>query len=263
VPATEEFKAILRYARRLGLRTIIMPIVLLRNPRGSEWRGVIEPPDWEDWWNQYTEFVFYFTDIAREGQADALIVGSELVSTEKYTARWVTLIEAVRPRFWGGKLGYSANWDHYRPVEFWDHLDFIGMTSYFTLADRKDPTVDEIVKRWEPVRKDILAWQRRIGKPILLTEVGWCSQEGAAMSPWNYYQNQKATPEGLQEQRNLYLGFLEAWGSVRELLGVTWWEWDASPGGPNDYGYTPKGKPAEEVLRDWFAELHTPTTDPS
>jgi hypothetical protein len=254
VPCPEDFKTVVRRARQLGLKTVIMPIVLLRNPRGSEWRGVIEPPDWDDWWEQYTEFVFYFTDIAREGQADALIVGSELVSTEKYTARWVKLIEAVRPRFWGGKLGYSANWDHYRPVEFWDQLDFIGMTSYFTLADKKDPTVDEIVQRWEPIKKDILAWQRRIGKPILMTEVGWCSQEGAAMAPWNYYQNQKATPAGLEEQRRLYEAFIQVWGDVPELLGGMWWEWDPSPGGPDDFGYTPRGKPAEQVLRRWFAE---------
>ncbi len=99
VPAPEDFRALIRRARELGLRTIIMPIVLLRNPRGSEWRGVIDPPDWEDWWQQYTDFVLYFADIARAAQADALMVGSELVSTEKYTAKWVKLIETVRPRF--------------------------------------------------------------------------------------------------------------------------------------------------------------------
>jgi hypothetical protein len=253
LPAPEDFKAIIRQARELHLRTIIMPIVLLRNPRGSEWRGVIEPPDWDDWWEQYTEFILYFADIAREGQADALMVGSELVSTEKYTERWVKVIEAVRPRFYGGKLGYSANWDHYRPVEFWDELDFIGMTSYFTLADKKDPTVAEIVERWEPIKKDILAWQRRIGKPILFTEVGWCSQEGAATAPWNYYQNQKATSVGLEEQRRLYEAFIQVWGKVPELMGAIWWEWKAGDGGPDDFGYSPKGKPAEAILRRWFA----------
>lgn len=260
VPCPDDFKAIIQRARQLGLKTVLMPIVLLKNPRGSEWRGVIEPPEWDDWWEQYTEFVLYFTDIAREGQADALMVGSELVSTEKSTAKWVKLIEAVRPRFYGGKLGYSANWDHYRPVEFWDQLDFIGMTSYFTLADKKDPSVDEIAAKWEPIRKDILAWQRRIGKPILLTEVGWCSQEGAAMAPWNYYQNQKATPEGLEEQRRLYEAFLQVWGDTPELLGVIWWEWNASEGGAGDYGYSPKNKPAEQVLRRWFAAGRAPVT---
>lgn len=253
VPPPEDFEFLIRRGRELGLRVILMPIVLLRNPRGSEWRGVIDPPDWDDWWMQYTDFVLFFADIAREGGADALMVGSELVSTEKYTGRWRTLIARVRERFYGGKLGYSANWDHYRPIEFWDALDFIGMTSYYTLADRKNPTVQEIVERWKPIRAEILDWQREIGRPILLTEVGWCSQEGAAMAPWNYYQNQTATPAGLEEQRRLYEAFLRAWGDTPELMGVIWWEWDASDGGTGDFGYSPKNKPAEQVLRRWFA----------
>ncbi|MEW6198566.1 MAG: hypothetical protein AB1601_07890 [Planctomycetota bacterium] len=256
VPSPADFQALIRRARELKLRPIVMPIVLLRNPRGSEWRGVIDPPDWDDWWRQYTDFVLYFADIARAGQADALMVGSELVSTEKYTARWVKVIETVRPRFGlpecGEKLGYSANWDHYRPVEFWDRLDFIGMTSYYTLADKKGPTVEEIMAKWEPIKRDILEWQRGIGKPLLLAEVGWCSQEGAAMAPWNYYQNQRATPAALEEQRRLYEAFIRVWNNTPELMGVIWWEWNASAGGPGDYGYTPKNKPAEQVLRRWF-----------
>jgi hypothetical protein len=263
VPSPADFKILIHRARELHLRTIIMPIVLLRNPRGSEWRGVIEPPDWEEWWEQYTEFVLYFADIARESGADVLMVGSELVSTEKYTNRWTKVIEAVRPRFWGGKLGYSANWDHYRPIEFWDQLDVIGMTTYNTLADRKNPTVEEIIEHWDPIKKDLLAWQRRIGRPILMTEVGWCSQEGAGMAPWNYFQNQKATPEGLEEQRRLYEAFVRVWGDTPELLGAIWWEWTAAGGGPDDYGYSPKNKPAEGVLRRWFGAGRTPSTSAS
>jgi len=263
VPPPEDFVWIITRARELGLRPILMPIVLLRNPRGSEWRGVIEPPDWEEWWRQYTEFILFFADIAREGRAEALMVGSELVSTEKYTAKWCALIEQVRKRFYGGKLGYSANWDHYRPIQFWDKLDFVGMTSYYTLADRENPTVAEIVQRWEPIRNEILAWQRQVGKPILLTEVGWCSQEGAAKAPWNYYQNQVATPAGMEEQRRLYEAFIRAWSHTPELKGVIWWEWEIDGGGTDDFGYTPKGKPAEQVLREWFGRSARPASGPA
>lgn len=252
VPPPADYQAIVRKARDLGLRPFIMPMVLLRNPRGSEWRGVIEPPDWDDWWQQYTEVVTYFADIAREAGAEGLLVGSELVSTEKYTRRWEEVIARARKHFHGGKLGYSANWDHYRPIEFWDKLDFVGMTSYNKLAEARNPTVEEIVARWEPIKRDVLAWQRSVGKPILMTEVGWCSQEGAAMAPWNYYQNQVATPAGHEEQRNLYEAFIRVWSDVPELMGTIWWEWDRSPGGADDFGYTPRGKPAEKVLREYF-----------
>lgn len=259
-PAAEDLKQLIRLAHEHELKVIIMPIVLLNNPRGSEWRGVIEPPDWDDWWKQYEEFVLYFADIAREGGAVAMTIGSELVSTESHTDRWTTLIEKARKRFYGGLLGYSANWDHYRPVKFWDRLDFIGMTSYYTLADTDNPTIEQIVARWKPIRAEVLAWQRTVGKPILMTEVGWCSQEGAAKAPWNYYQNQKATPAGLEAQRRLYEAFIRAWDDVPELMGVIWWEWTPGPGGTGDFGYTPKNKPAERTLRRWFESHQQPPT---
>ncbi len=263
VPAPGEFVELIRQAHQLDLSVIVMPIILLENPRGSEWRGVIDPPDWNKWWDDYYEFVLYFADIARKGHADALIVGSELVSAEKYTDRWVHLIGQVRQRFHGGLLGYSANWDHYRPVQFWDRLDFVGMTSYFTLAKEQNPSVASIVERWQPIKADILNWQKDIGKPILFTEVGWCSQEGAATAPWNYYQNQHATPAGLEEQRRLYEAFIRVWSDVPGLLGVIWWEWSAGGGGPSDFGYTPRKKPAEGVLREWFRATSQPATQPS
>ncbi|MCG3126132.1 MAG: hypothetical protein CHACPFDD_00962 [Phycisphaerae bacterium] len=251
-PAPDEFKRIIRDSKALGLKVVIMPIILLSHPRGSEWRGVIEPPNWDDWFRQYREFIAHFADVAREGGADVLMVGSELVSTEKYTAQWVRVIELARQHF-PGQLGYSANWDHYKPIQFWDKLDLVGMTSYYKLADRQNPDIDEIVAKWKPVHDEITAWQRKIGKPLVLTEVGWCSQSGAATAPWNYYQNMKATPEGHEEQRRLYEGFARVWDGTPGLAGVIWWEWTASPGGIADFGYTPKAKPAERVLRDWFA----------
>jgi hypothetical protein len=258
-PSRADLKTLLLDARQLGLRVTVMPILLLANPRGSEWRGVIEPPDWENWWGQYRDFVLYFADIANEGGAEALIIGSELVSTEKYTAQWEKTIAAVRQRF-GGRLGYSANWDHYKPIQFWDKLDFVGMTSYYTLADKKNPTVDEIVARWKPIYDEVAAWQRQVNKPIVMTEVGWCSQEGAATAPWNYYQNQIATPAGHEEQRRLYEAFLKTWDGKPGIQGIIWWEWTLGAGGSGDYGYTPKGKPAEMLLRQWFHQ-NTAATD--
>lgn len=263
VPSGDDLKTLISRARERELHVILMPIVLLRNPRGNEWRGIIEPPSWDAWWQEYEEFILHFADIAREAEADALLVGSELLSTEKFEARWEKLIAAVRPRFHGGKLGYSANWDHYRPIRFWQHLDFIGLTTYNTLSDRKNPTVDEVADKWREIRATILDWQRQVGKPLVMTEVGWCSQEGAAMAPWNYYQNQTASPEGHEEQRRLYEAFLRAWADTPELLGVVWWEWSSAPGGAGDFGYTPRGKPAEDVLRSWFrAGRSPPTTRP-
>jgi hypothetical protein len=253
-PARDDLVTLIKEARELRLKVILMPIVLLKHPRGSEWRGVIDPPDWDKWWQDYRDFIKYFADAAREGEADAFIVGSELVSTEKYEEEWRTTIYTARAHYPKGLLGYSANWDHYKPIKFWGMLDFIGMTSYYTLADRKNPTIEEIAARWAPVKKEIMEWRAGIDKPLMLTEVGWCSQEGAATAPWNYYQNMKATPDGHEEQRRLYEAFLKVWDNTPGLMGVCWWEWTTAPGGTGDFNYTPRNKPAEQVLRRWLAE---------
>ena len=190
------------------------------------------------------------------------MIGSELVSTEKYTARWNAIITRMRERF-SGLLGYSANWDHYKNIEFWKHLDLVGLTSYYTLAEKPSPPLEEIVDAWKPIKDEILQWQVTVGKPLFFTEVGWCSQEGAAEFPWNYYHKQEATAAGSEEQRRCYVAFMKTWQDVKEVGGVIWWEWTESTGGKEDFDYTPKAKPAEKELRRWFQEMRLLPADPA
>jgi hypothetical protein len=46
-------------------------------------------------------------------------------------------------------------------------------------------------------------------------------------------------------------------------MGVIWWEWEASEGGSGDFGYSPKAKPAEQVLRQWFKAGRPTTSAPA
>jgi hypothetical protein len=250
-PSGEQWQQILDLAHHHGLRVILMPLILLTDPRGTEWRGEISPPNWDDWFDQYTRFILHFARIAREGRVEVLMVGSELISTETFTDRWREVIRAVR-REYPGKLTYSANWDHYKVIEFWDDLDLVGMTSYYKLSSEPVPELQELIDAWKPIKRGILRWQERIDRPLLFTEVGWCSQEGASIEPWNYYHDPKATPGGLEEQLRCYRAFMRTWDDTPEVGGVIWWEWTTDPGGPQDFNYTPRGKPAEVALREWF-----------
>jgi hypothetical protein len=150
-----------------------------------------------------------------------LMVGSELIKAEPYTDQWRRVIDEVR-RNYRGKLGYSANWDHYQPekIKFWDALDYVGMTSYYELAAGPNPGIEEIDANWAAIKTDIKAFQEQVKKPIIFTEVGWCSQEGAAHEGWNYYANQKATDAGRQEQALLYKSFMQAWSGEPGVGGV-------------------------------------------
>ncbi len=58
----------------------------------------------------------------------------------------------------------------------------------------------------------------------------------------------------LELQRKLYEGFFRSWHGNPNLAGYMIWEWTPGDGGRNDPGYTPEGKPAEQVLRQWLAK---------
>lgn len=252
-PTDEEWMHLFALARHDGLRVVLMPKILLSDPRGKNWRGKIRPTSWDEWFDQYRRFVLHFARLAERAQVEVFIVGSELISTEKFTDRWRATIAAVR-QVYHGRLSYSANWDHYRGIQFWDDLDLIGMTTYHALADEPAPSLADLRASWAPIKTHILEWQREIGRPLLFTEAGWCSQEGCSVEAWNYYRQEEATPAGLNEQRDCYQAFVDSWADVSEVGGILWWEWTAGEGGDTDVGYTPKNKPAEAVLRNLFRE---------
>src|SRR5450432_2263010 len=126
-----------------------------------------------------------FAWIAQGHGVDVLVVGSELVSAEPKVDQWTKTINKIRENF-KGNLTYSANWDHYTALPFWDQLDLISMNSYYTLGEDKDVSVNEIESRWRDIQGNVLNFQKKVGKPILFLEAGWCSQENAASAPWDY-----------------------------------------------------------------------------
>lgn len=251
-PSPESLGWLINYAKGKGLRVVLMPIVLLDNPRGMEWRGTINPGEnWKGWWASYRSMLHHYAWIAEAHKVDVLVIGSELVSTEKMAAEWRTTIEQVRTTY-KGMITYSANWDHYKDIPFWDQLDLIGMNSYWKLGDNSAVPLGEIRQRWTRIQGTVLGFARQQGKPLVFLEVGWCSLRNAAHEPWDYTKDHE--PIDLDLQARLYRGFFEVWHGAPGFGGFMIWEWTPGDGGPKDRGYTPEGKPAEKVLREWLKQ---------
>jgi hypothetical protein len=267
-PTPQMLGELIDHAKGRGLRVMLMPIVLLDAPRGEEWRGKIEPVKaddgvggWESWWESYRSMITHFAWVAQGHDVDVLVVGSELVSTEdeRHLPQWTRTIEQVRGVY-TGLLTYSSNWDHYTSVKFWDQLDLIAMNSYWEFAPRSKWTpgaqdavsVDEITRRWREIQSDLLPFVQEKGKPLLFTEVGWCSMANMAHEPWDYTKSE--VPIDLDLQRRLYEGFFQSWHGHHDLGGFMIWDWTPGDGGPNDRGYTPENKPAGELLKRWMAK---------
>lgn len=235
------------HAHSRGLDVLVFPILTIDELRPGQWRGTIQPADIDVWWRSYERFILHYAAFAARHQTAAFLIGSELGSTEGWRYRWYHLISRVERRY-SGTLVYSANWDHYQHVTFWNRLDLIGVTGYFELTRNKSAPQAELERAWRRVRDELLAFAAKRDRPLWITEVGYTSVDGAATRPWDYTMR---GPIDLEEQRRLYAAFARVWTGISRLESVFFWNWYGK-GGPDDRDYTPKGKPAETVLRRWW-----------
>ena len=255
IPAEKDLERILRKAKSRQMGVMLMPIVLLNNSGSKDWRGIIEPPSWDNWFASYTTYITTMAALARSCDVDIFCVGSELLSTEPDRQRWLDVIAQIKAQY-SGKLTYSANWDHYDGAKggpkFWDQLDYIGMNNYNELADREGATIPELNKAWEPIKKDILNFVATQKKPFMFTETGWHNLANTIKEPWNYVATEKKID--LAEQQHAFESFVETWGSVpnKQFMGAFIWEW--RPGAkPEEAGsYSLQGTPSLEIVKKWM-----------
>ncbi len=241
-------RGIIRRAHARGLKVMLFPILWVERRAIGEWRGTLRPDEPDVWWREYRRFLMHYAKMAADEGVEVFSVGSELASLEAQLKQWRSLIGEVRGGF-GGRLLYSANWDHYAEVPFWSDVDLVGLTGYYRLTESTDPSQTELDAAWRAVRVRLVKWQRQVGKPLVFTELGYPSIDGAARSPWDYTGERALDVE---EQRRCYEAFYRAWADEPALHGVFFWNW-WGPGGATDKWYTPKGKPSEAIIRRWYS----------
>ncbi|MDP2311284.1 MAG: hypothetical protein Q8P41_00150 [Pseudomonadota bacterium] len=251
-PEEDTLRRTFRQARDVGLRTALMPIVRLRDEGPGRWRGSIAPAAGIGaWFASYGRFVLAMAGVAEEGRAARFIVGSEFVSLEHAEGPWRALVAATRARF-GGRVSYSANWDHAEALPFVDALDELGINAYFPLADDDEaPTRAALRAAWRAPRAVLAGLRRHYGKPLVVTEVGYPARRGAARAPW---QIDLAAPIDTALQAELLDAACEALCDPAVTDGLFVWNWFGY-GGPSDGGYSPRGKPAAARVARWLARM--------
>lgn len=260
-PTDEQLTGLIEHAASRGLDTVLMPILLLHNPKSGEWRGKINPTSWDKWWREYNDYILHYAKLAEKANVTVFMVGSELNSTEKQPERWRKLIAQTR-EIYTGLLAYSANWDHYHVPKWWDAIDIAGMTSYHKLTSGEEPTIERLMEAWKPIKTDVLNWLASIKKPLLFTEVGWPNLSTCAEMPWDYTLTDKDTDP--IAQANCFEAFFRTWSDVENIAGFLVWEWRSYPQqatGPKDPSYVPCGKPALDVIKRFLQPPIQPSED--
>ena len=188
-PTNESVAHAISRAHSLGLKVMLKPMV---DPLEGEetrlwppWRGEIPPSP--EWFESYSKFINFFAEFAEQNDVDLFCVGCEFKETTLEKQQWENIVSGVRERY-SGPITYAADWSEFQNIEWWDSLDYVGIDAYFPLSLLEyDPTFEELKRAWSRYAMEIETWHSTVDKPIIFTEIGYRSGNGANMAPGNYW----------------------------------------------------------------------------
>lgn len=244
----ESLVAVTKQAHELGIKVLLKPHVWGRGElRMETWT----PEQWRTWFDDYAKFIEHYAILGRNAGVDAFSIGNEQKVASRHDAEWRALIARVRA-IYAGPLTYGANFDEVFDVTFWDAVDFIGVSAYFPLVPDATASRDALVRAWQPVIAKLARLSRDAGKPIVFTELGYRSADGAAGRQWELPRDARLN---LDAQRVAYEAFFEAVWPQAWLAGVYPWKWESyrDHSGPQSNDYHLEHKPAAEVVRRYYS----------
>ena len=257
-PTDQVVRRAIQEMHSLGLHVMLKPHVDVLD---GTWRGQIAPSDPGAWFASYAEMMDHFAVLADETGVEMLCIGTEFATMTgaRYASNWSTVIDRIRSRY-SGLLTYAANANHpadeFTSVSFWPQLDLLGLDVYVPLTNRTNPTRQDLVNAWQSniAGHNMVAayrnFQNARGKPLIFTEIGYRSADGTNRTPWDWQASMGSDPG---EQADCYQAVYEVWsGETAWMRGLFWWSWDVPAPEAGDTGYSPWGKPAEAVLRQWL-----------
>lgn len=249
-------------AHAQGLKVLLKPHVDINDNSG--WRGQINfadnNDDWNTWFANYTNFIRHYATLAEEQGVELFSIGCELEGTTHREADWRNVVGEVQTVY-NGLITYAANWGgEETSIQWWDALDFIGVDAYYPLTNKNTPTRAELRAAWAPHIDTLSTLSSTWTKPILLTEIGYRSVDGANREPWNWMSKARTDT---QEQMDCYLVSLDALAGQPWLKGIFWWNWsptdpaESNPRNRRGYkfyltDYAVYRKPAESILRTFY-----------
>lgn len=245
MPLDDEVREMIRYAHALDMQVILKPMV---DCRDGIWRARIdffdieEPCEtsWRGWFAYYNAYITHYALIAEEEQCEMLLIGCELIQSERKELYWRELIKKVR-EIYKGMVSYNTDKYQENHVKWWDALDAISSSGYYPIGEW-----DENLKRIEDV---VVKYK----KPFFFAECGIPCRTGSRYVPndWTFEGdlNQK-------EQEDYYKVMFEKIRKYSFVQGQVGWAWYAIlPEEPaKDDDYSVYGKPACEVIRRYYTD---------
>ncbi len=244
-------------AHARGLRVMIVPHLWVES---GGWHGEIDPKSdagWARWAASYTRFVTAWARVAEVARADMFSAGVELRTwvTTTHGPSFTRLLREVR-RVYHGLVTYSANWDDADQAVVLGDVDVIGINGFYPLADAAGASEASMVDRARAIRDKVHALADAWGKPVLFTEIGYTTRTDPALKPWLWPDAMSDVKVDEAAQATAYRALIEPMLDEPNFAGFFVWRIYADPDDTSQeapWGFSPRGKLAELVVRDAFA----------
>lgn len=171
----------------------------------------------------------------------AFNISSNLVNMEYASGYWMDTVDFVKDSGYKGQVTYRTNWwytadwaeetkqDYLRRLNnpLFGKLDFISISAYFELNEKKEPTIKELEKnlkstnvygRGQNVFEEVKKFHEVWGKPIFFGELGSSRKEYAASQPWSDLYDKKDNPI---EQSNLFEAYRRVFQDEEWVMGMS------------------------------------------
>jgi hypothetical protein len=246
-------------AHERGLKVLLVPHLWVES---GGWRAEIDPGSdegWRTWARSYQQFLLTWAEVAAETHTEMLSVGVELrswVTTERATS-FFPIIAAVR-KVYPGLLTYSANWDDVEDTMILQDIDLIGINAFYPLAEEEGAPLADLMRGGENVAGKLERLARTERKPILLTEIGYKTVESPAVKPWIWPEDMKKVVLSQHDQAQATFALVKPLLERPWFAGFFVWRIYADPEDVSqepEFGFSPRGKLAERVVRDAFTAI--------
>jgi hypothetical protein len=273
-PDDFELTEMINYIHSKGIKVQLRPMLECFDGQGRN--QVWFPPDreripgkvsdyWSKWFQSMTLRSVHYAKLAQRTGCELFGLDSELDKTVDKNAEWKQVIQRVREVYDGPITScHTREVDFLRAVENKNHwfydLDMLSISFYYKGAEHPDSTVEEMVECLKEPKEYCRKIAEIYGKPFFFGECGCTSSQFGARSPSGW--SSKAAYCG-EEQSNYLEAILKSFWNEPWWYGLYWWKWDEQNDRKNFYdpagdkGFIVKGKPASNLMREWFDKKDT------
>jgi hypothetical protein len=253
----EDVQRAITMAHQRGLSVMLVPHLWVES---GEWRAKIDPPTdaaWETWTRSYGAFVRGWAEVAESAHVELFSAGVELRSwvTTTRAPSFAALIRELRG-IYKGQITYSANWDDVDDTVVLGELDVIGVNAFYPLAEKDGAPFEVLLEGGRRVRSRVHALAETWHKPVLFTEIGYTTRRDPAVRPWEWPDAMKDVRVDEVAQADAYRALLAPLLDEPLFMGFFVWRVYADPDDISqeaEWGFSPRGKLAELVMRDAFS----------